>query len=555
MPARQPDDDAHERLAAQLLELQKAGELVGWLARLPGPARAVAERALARLTERGWRASPLAMGEHFGELEPLAHTQLLSTKFVDAVNGRDPFQIWSLPPQHGKSLIASRYGPAWALDRDPGLQIGLTSYGDFLASENATACRNILLTHADELQVRLPRVGRADRFRTEQGGGITAAGVGAGLTGFKLHGAVVDDPFKNWQEAHSEARREQIWNWFRSVLLTRLNARQGRPGWVIVVMTRWHEDDLSGRLQAQDDKGEGLGWTVLRLPAIAEDDDDPLGRHRGEALAPALHPIEELEQWQRTVGSYLFAGLYQQRPAPEEGGEIKRGWWRWDAAFPPRYDDALTSWDMKMKDKETGNFVSGQAWGRTGSDVWLIDSMRGQYNLVLTKTAIVLMQVRHPWIGRHLIENTGNGPEVMAALRQPQPGYRIDPEHASQLGMTDDEIPRCEALFARGMPGLVPETPKGDKRARARAATPPLEAGNVHLPEGRDFALALVNECAAFPNGAYDDQVDAWSQAMKRLTRSGASVAEKPAVTVERPDPAASAKIGPSARIGRYHLR
>lgn len=497
---------------------------------------AIIERVLADKTRSGWRSSPAAMGQQFGDLETMAHTRYLSDKFVDAVQGRSTRQIWNVPPQHGKSRIASRWGPVWAFDQDPTTLIALTSYGYALARENAVFVRDTLVEHGDVLTTRLRRdARRADRFMTDQAGGLIAAGVGGPLTGFGARGIVIDDPFKNWQEAHSEARRLLVWNWYRSTVRSRLHDRPGRPGWIILVMTRWHEDDLTGRFLDADAAGDGEGWELVRLPALAEE-NDALGRRPGEALAPLLYDERALISRARALGSYLTAGLEQQRPAPEEGTDIMRAWWRWFDAAPPRFDDSLTSWDMKLKDKEGGDFVVGQAWGRTGSDFWCVDQLRGQWNFATVKTAIVLMHVRHPRIRRHIVENTGNGPEVMAELRRAQADYEVGEDIRSMLGITDEEVPKVNAVFRRGMTGLIAENPKGDKRARMRAYTPLIEAGNVHLPLRTSWADGLVDEAATFPNGSHDDQVDTVSQALKRLS-SGTGTASAPKGKISTPKP------------------
>lgn len=451
------------------------------------------------------------------------------------------------------TLLASRWGPAWALDADPTINLALASYGDFLARENATAVRDILVEHGDVLRGRLRRDRRrADRFVTEEGGGLISAGIGSALSGFSAHGVVIDDPFKNWQEAHSDARRKLVWNWFRSVARTRLNNRHGVPGFVIVCATRWHEEDLTGMLLAQDATYEGEGWELIRLPAIAEA-DDPLGRKMGEPLAPALHPLEELNALMLSAGSYLSAGLFQQRPAPEEGGEIKREWWRWDSTLPTRWDAACTSFDCKLKDKEGGDFVVGQAWVRTGSDFWCIDQLRGQWNLVTTKTAVALLAVRHPEITTHVIENAGNGPEVMEELRRAQPGYVVSEDVRSQLGITDAELPLVNRMFQRGIPGLMAQNVKFDKMVRMRAQLGLIEAGNVHLPEGKDWAVALVNEAAAFgsSSSAHDDMIDAMSQALKRLRQAEGVVIPPSSRQVGKPKPSARSR----ATIGRPRPR
>ena len=561
MPARKPPPAQLEDSLADL------GQLLVWLgpddveqfvSRLPPEYVPVIDRAMGRVAALGWRSSPSAMGHHLtgGALKRWPYVELLSDAFARAVAGDSTRQIWNLPARYGKSTIGSQWGPVWALDRFPWMKLALTSYGDELANENATIVRDLLIEHGDKLSVRLRRDRRRnDRFVTEAGGGLIAAGVGSGLTGFGAHGIVVDDPMKNWQEAHSPARRKLVFDWYRSVVRLRLEAEQS---FIVVVMTRWHEEDLTGMLTAADEAGDGEGWEVIRLPALADVASDPLGRKLGKPLEVERFSLAAVHARATALGSYLTAGLEQQRPAPEEGGEIMRAWWRWADSPPPRFDDALTSWDMKLKDKTTGDYVVGQAWGRTGSDYWLVDQLRGQFNLVQTKTAIALLSVRHPEIRRHVVENTGNGPEVMEQLRRPQPRYVLSEDVRSTLGITDDERTAVEQVLRRGMTGLLPENPKGDKTARLRAQSPLIEAGNVHLLV-RAWAESLVDEAAAFPNGAHDDQVDALSQGLKRLAKGPAkATAAKGQLAKARPQRALGSTGLPrrgSVTVGRPSRR
>lgn len=584
MAARTRSRDALAELSDALMAIAERGgsrALETFLASLPPDDLAVAEDVLGRQFAVGWRADPGIMANHLtgGAIKLWPYVRLLSRKFADAVEGRSKRQIWNVPARYGKSTIASRWGPAWCLDRYPQAGIILTSYGDALARENAVSVRDILTEHADVLRVDLRRDRRRqDRFVTSAGGGILAAGIGSGITGFgagRGGGVIVDDPFKNWQDAHSQHQRDLVWNQYQSVLRLRLD---DDDAWIIVVHTRWHEDDLTGRLVRSTENATGEDWELVRLPAIAEAADprspdptlrlpDPLGREPGEVLEPDRFDLDAVRARALSLGSYLAAGLEQQRPSPEEGGEILRAWWKWSSTFPPRCDSWCTSWDMKLKDKETGDYVVGQAWGRTGADLWLFEQLRGQWNQPTTKLAIALMAVRHPQIDRHYIENTGNGPEVMAELRAGNADYVIDDEAASKLGMTEDERAKVQRVMRAGLQGLIPVTPKGPKPVRLRAVSGIIEAGNVWLRENDPAALALVNEAAAFPNGDHDDQVDAMSQALSKMRRGEATMSrssrETPTPragarpTPAKPPPAAPGQPGRSGRatIGRARRR
>lgn len=537
-------------------------ELDALLARFPPEVIEVVEHAWSTMAIAGWRASPAAMAAHLDTaFRRWRYIELLSDAFARAVRGESIRQIWNLPARYGKSWMASRWGPLWAMDQNPALNLALVSYGDRLAREHSSWILDTIRQHRDELNLRLRRDRqRGDRFVTTEGGGLIAAGVGSGLTGFPADGAVVDDPYKDWQDAHSPTRRLVVHNHYRSVIRLRM---EHELSWIIVVHTRWHEEDLSGVLEAADVEGDGEGWEIIRIPALAEAPStkptdppslrmpDLLGRAPGEPIEPERFTLDAVEARASALGSYLAAGLEQQRPSPEEGTELLREWWQWYDSAPPKFDDAITSWDMKLKDKEAGDYVVGQAWGRTGPDMWLLDQLRGQWDQPTTTNAIALMQVRHPHIKRHVIENTGNGPEVMAALRKPMRGYTVSPAMAGKLGMTTDEKRAVEKLRRRGMAGLLPNDPKGSKTVRARAEANLIEAKHVHLPRNATFAIVLVDEAAAFPNGAHDDTVDAWSQAMLKLG-TGSATARAATGTTTKPKPSARATTrGAAAPVPR----
>lgn len=536
MPARHlhpvPDPDPWEHLAdvVERCDTRRRAHVLG---ELSPEDLALVEYALAR-RGKGWRSTPDQWAEYVtgGRYQRRRLQRFLGKQFRKAATGESPRQIWVLPARYGKSSMASIYGPGWLLDLDPTSNLILVSYGDDLADENARAIRDLLRENASRVSVRLRQDrNRADRWVTTAGGGLLSAGIGSTIAGFGAGsvtpdlwvggGLILDDPFKNWQEAHSPAKREAIWNAYRSVLRLRLNAE---AAFILIVTTRWHEHDLVGKVEQAMEAGDGDPFEIVRLPALAED-DDPLGRLPGEPLDAQRFSLDDVLARHRALGAYLVAGMEQGRPAPEEGGELKRGWWQWYDQIPPQFDSTCSSWDMKLKDKTTGDFVVGQVWGRVGAAFYGLDQVRGQFNFATTCWAIRLMAIRWPQVAAHVVENTGNGPEVIAALRQPQ-DHTLGEEIRGLLGISEDEVRQVEALARTGMTGIVPETPKGSKVARARAMSPNLQGGMVLLPRHAEmgWALSLVNEAAIFPNGEHDDQVDAWSQALKRLTTAFGSV-------------------------------
>jgi phage terminase large subunit-like protein len=477
------------------------------------------ERRIAEAQREGWRASPFTMARHLEtaeEFAPYRFAEYLSDRFVDAVSGVAPLQVWNLPAQLGKSSVARR-AIAWALDRRPEHSFIYTSYGSDLASSAARWIRDYGERHSDQLRFQLrPDARRTDEWLTTEGGGLKAAGLKAGISGFPASGGIViDDPHRNWQEAHSEAQQEAVWDVFRSVLRIRV----GMGGFMIVIQTAWAERDLRGRL-LEFAKESGEEWLHVRLPMLAEE-GDLLGRAVGEPLEPARFDLAACQSRAKALGSYLAAALEQQDPQPAEGGLFKRHWWHVTEDIPERFDELLSSWDVKMKDvARKGDFVAGQVWGRVGAHFWLLDQARGQFSGVQLKAAVAMLKVRYPMVNRHIMENTGNGPEVMEDLKRGMGlDWVLDDDTADEVGVLADERDRVQALLRRGISGLVPNNPKGDKRVRAIAVQGIIESGHVHIRRA-PFADVVIGEAAAFPNGAHDDTVDAWSQALAILSRT-----------------------------------
>ena len=442
-------------------------------------------------TRVAWRASPAGYGARFDpSYKRPKHVDFIADAFrtaaLKAAAGISTNTIVALPPRHSKSETTSHYGPTWLLDMFPSWKVMLGSYEATFASEWGYKVRESLIDNAADVQVRVARGMSARKaWYTTAGGGMFTAGVGGPFTGRGAHCFLIDDPFKNYDDATSKVRQQKVYDWYRSTAYTRLEPN----GFVFVIMTRWHEDDLVGKLLKAQADGEGDTWNVLRLPAIAET-GDLLGRREGEALWPERFPIERLLQIKRVVGSYLWNAMYQQRPAPLEGSIFKRSWWQWYRVAPAlhRFDEIILSWDMSFKDTRSSDYVVGQVWGRIGADKYLLDQVRGQMAFPETVRALEMQAAKWPQATTKLVEDTANGPAVIATLK-------------------------------RKLTGLIPIPAHNSKEARAVAVSPQVEAGNVFLPEASlaPWIGDYVEELATFPNASNDDQVDATSQALHRL--------------------------------------
>lgn len=536
-------DDPYEDLR-NILRAADPDKIAVWYANASPPERQLIERLIAEQQRAGWRANPATMMLHLDpNAEDWRHTMYLGERFADAFRGIDPRQDVEVPGQYGKTTIYGVWGPLWALDMNPRLRIMYVSYDADKAIDEAGKARDLAEEHADQLRFELRPDRRARGYwKTRQGGWLYAVGINGAISGFPADAAIVDDPFKNWQEAHSEAVREHTWRILISSVRIRLQGP--RCPWIIAG-TRWHMDDAQGRAL---DRLVGLDtFTRVRLPARADHKygPDPLGRQLGEVLEPRRFDDAEVTARARALGTYLANALEQQDPTPEEGTDIKRAWFKLDTTMPARFDAMASSWDMKLKDREAGDYVVGGAWGRTGGDFWLLDVFRGQWNQATTKAAIVLLSVRHPGVRAHYIENTGNAPETLEELRAADPDYVMSSDVQGALGAVDEEARAVEQIIRRGVPGLIPVNPRGDKRIRARAVSPIIEAGNVHLPAGAAWLDAYLSEMAAFPNATHDDQVDMTSQALSKMAHTDAEfgVATTPiALPTARP-------VGQSPRI------
>lgn len=515
-----PVDDPYEDLR-NIIAAADPERLDHWYRNASPAEQHLIERLLAEQAALGWRANPATMMLH---LDPTAedwrHTRFLGEKFADAFLGRDPRQDIEIPSQLGKTTICGVWGPIWALDWNPKLRIIYIAYDADKAVEEVGRARDLAEEHSSQLRFELRPDRRARGYwKTRQGGSLYAVGINGAISGFPADGAICDDLFKNWQTAHSETERNTTWRIVLSSVRLRLQA--STSPWLLVG-TRWHMDDVQGRALVQLD---GLDkFTRVRIPARADHKygPDPLGREIGEVIEPRRFDDAEVTARARLLGTYLANALEQQDPTPEEGTDIKRAWFKLDDRFPPAYDGMATSWDMKLKDKEAGDFVVGGVWGRTGGDFWLLDVLRGQWNQATAKAAIVLAMVRYPAVHTHYIENAGNAPETMDELRASDDDYELSAEVQGALGATDIEALAMAEIIRRGVPGLIAVTPIGEKRVRARATSPIIEAGNVHLPREAQWVETYLAETAAFPNGSYDDQVDMTSQALSKMAHMDA---------------------------------
>lgn len=265
------------------------------------------------------------------------HTQLICDLLERVENGEIRFAIIEAPPRHSKSLHVSQLFPAWAVGRDKNTDIAVASYSGDLATDHGRETRNLIGTKAYQniFKTRLAEDSSAKgKWNTDGKGSYNAVGVGGSLTGRGADFLIIDDPIKDRKEADSMVIREGIWKWFRSVARTRLSPQ----GAIVVMHTRWHEDDLIGRLTDGEEKepwvdyfdylkGDRAKWVRLTLPAISTKDDK--FRKEGEALWPERYSLEELNDIKSSLGPYEFGALYQGKPVDDSNRKFKKQWFHY----------------------------------------------------------------------------------------------------------------------------------------------------------------------------------------------------------------------------------
>jgi predicted phage terminase large subunit-like protein len=418
------------------------------------------------------------------------------------------------PPQHGKSELVSVRLPAFWLGKHPDDPVIVTSYGAALAESKSRQVRDIIAS--DEFQRLFGHLSPVDEPVTLRNdsrsvarwqlagrrGSLLAVGIGGPVTGHGARLGIIDDPFENWEQAQSATYRERVWDWYRGTFRTRI----WEDGAIVLIMTRWHEDDLAGRLLRE----QGGEWEVLRLPALAETQEDrdyinqrlglpaglpdPLNRQPGEALAPRRYSVQALTSIRRDVGERVFAAEYQGAPTAAEGAMFKRSWFQVvDAA--PRQAKRVRYWD-KAGTAGGGAATAGVLMARDADGRFYVEHVvRGQYSALERE---------------RIIRQTA---ETDAALYGNVEIW-LEQEPGSGGKESAENTVRMLAGF-----NAHKETVSGDKQTRAEPFAAQCEALNVFLVRGA-WNSAYIDELTAFPNGQFADQVDASAGAFNKLVGS-----------------------------------
>jgi len=475
--------------------------------------------AAPRLTEADWQAiraeyyrrDLLALVEHnlpgyqAGWIHRTIADELMAF-FAACERGESPRLMLMVPPRHGKSELASKHFPAWAFSRNPDISIIGASYASDLAARVNRDVQRIM--DGEVYRSAFPDIGLSGKAvrSTFEGsylrnseifeivdhrGSYRAAGVGQGITGMGADILIVDDPVKDAEQARSERSRNAIWEWYTSTAYTRLSPGGG----VLVIMTRWHQDDLCGRLlEANENSGDQ--WRVIRFPAIAEQDEEH--RAAGEALHPDRYPAGALEKIRGAVGEHVWASLYQQRPAPRGGG-----------LFPvDRFEI------VEHRPDRRDILMSVRSWDKAGT------SGGGAY------TAGVLMHKLKD--GRYVIEDVVRAQlgalDRERRIRQTAEvdGYRTRVVIEQEPGSGGKESAQNTIRMLSGY-NVTADRVTGDKETRAEPYAAQVQGGNVMLVRG-GWNRPFMDEHEAFPAGTYKDQVDAAAGAFAHLAARGAGI-------------------------------
>lgn len=402
----------------------------------------------------------------------------------DIVDKKSPRLMLQMPPRHGKSQLASVNFPAWYLGRNPKHEIISATYASTLAKDFSKKVRSLM---------REPRFTTVfpgcklnkdsqniDGWNTESGGSYVPAGVDGGITGKGAHCLIIDDPVKNAEEAESATSRESVKSWYGSTAYTRL----APGGGVLIIQTRWHDDDLSGWLENRMIAGDGEDWEIIRYPARALTDERY--RKKGEALHPERYDVDALARIERAVGPRVWDALYQQHPVAEDGTYFNKDMFKYYSGSPPERMHFYSAWDFAIGAKESNDYTVGITVGLDMEDnIWIVDVRRGRWNSFEIADEVIAM---HKEWGS-MVTGVERGQLSMAI--GPYLDKKIQEERAYTINLKD--MP----------PG------KRDKPLRARSIQGRMSQGKVYFPSDKLWMVELRDEMLKFPLGKHDDMVDA----------------------------------------------
>lgn len=402
----------------------------------------------------------------------------------DVIDKKSPRLILNAPPRSGKSTLASLYFPAWALGKYPWLEIIAASYASSLALSFSRQVRATL--RENRFQRLFPdcvlddEAQNAEGWFTKKRGQYLPVGVGGPATGRGAHILVIDDFVKNAEEAESQTTREALKDWYRTTAYTRL----APGGGVIILATRWHQDDLAGWLETEGEQGTGDRFKVVRYPMIATEDERY--RRKGEVLHPERYDLDEAVRIRRAVGPRSWAALYQQNPVGDTGAYFTESMFKMFTPPAPRRLSVYATFDLAIGQKEQNDYTVGVVGGVTkDDDLYILDVVRGRWNSLEIVDQIIA--VYRKWL-----------PEIIGLERG---------QISMSIGPYLDKRIHEEKLYSMNITDLP--TGRRDKVSRARTIQGRMAQGKVKFERDALWLEPLMTEMTSFPVGKHDDQVDA----------------------------------------------
>ncbi len=434
-------------------------------------------------------ASPAAFAEAFsrGQWQRAAHLELIEAAVLRGIRlSRNV--IIEVSVRHGKSELCSRWTPSWYIGTHPDHRIILATHEADFAGTHGRFVRDTLAEHGpDMFGVRVsPKSEARNRWDIDgRAGGMLTVGVGGSPIGRGANLMIIDDPFGSYEDAMSPLKRKRVREWWTGTMASRVEPN----GCVVLIMARWHDDDLAGYLQRED----GDNWDVVHLPAIADSADDPLGRSIGEPLWPERWDLDELAKKKRTVslefGDTVWSAQYQQRPKAPTGGMFPEDRWTFAPAVVHGTTGWVRRWDLAASE-DAGDWTAGVLMGRQPDGRTVVaDVVRGRWGADDVRTQI-----------------------TSAAATDPAGTRIVIPQDPGQAGK--DQAQQLVRMLAGYLVDIERES--GSKEVRAGGWSAQQRARNVVLVEGA-WNGPFVAEHAMFPLGTHDDQVDAASGALNRL--------------------------------------
>ena len=413
------------------------------------------------------------------------HHKIISEKFNKIASGESKRLIVNMPPRHTKSEFASNYLPSWMIGKNPKLKIIQATHTAELAIRFGRKAKHVIDSpeYQEIFETSLQEDSKAaGRWETSQGGEYFAVGVGGAMTGRGADLLIIDDPHKE-KDLLGKESFEKAYEWYTSGPRQRLQP----GGRIVLVMTRWATNDLTGQLIKAQKDIKGDQWEVVEFPAVLPND---------KAVWPEYWDRDELETVKASISVGKWNAQYMQTPTAEEGALIKREWWRdYPSDRPPKMSFIIQSYDTAFMKKETADYSAITTWGvfnreENGQNAILLDAFKGRFEF--------------PELRRRAHEEYLHWNPDVVVIEQKASG-----------------IPLLHELRNMDIP-VVPFTPSrgNDKHVRVNSIAPLFEAGKIWAPKHEHFAQEVIEECASFPHGDHDDYVDSTSQALMRLRGS-----------------------------------